>query len=378
MKILMLLSNPINVDTRVEMERKALVDAGHEVDIVCRKRDNLYHTTEIDNDGLVFYTKETLFIRQIDRVSRMLSIPAFNAEMYKRAVYWYTAFKYDVIHAHDFDTLCVAVALKLRFGVPVVYDAHEIYNKMVSQDVPPIVCKVLKIMENYLLHFVDKMIVISQPYMKYYIGKTNADIFQVTHYKPLKWERYHAPNNDKFTLLYIGNNLSEKRSFPYIIDITAELGINLRLGGMMNDTHRKIIEYIKEKGYNHVELLGQLPDGESILDATRKADATFVLADPDKCENYRYNLFNKQFEAMAAGRPILVVEGMYAAQIVKKTKSGLVIPYEDAWIKAGLKWLKNDKKLCEICGKNAIKAAREKYNWEKESKNLVALYDSFE
>lgn len=378
MNILMLLSNPINVDTRVELERDALVNAGHEVDIVCRNKANDYHTTEIDAEGLVFYTRETKLIKSLDKLSAMLSIPLFNLEMYKRAVEWHKAFHYEVIHAHDFDTLCVAVAMKLRFGVKIVYDAHEIYNKMVSGDMPHIVCKVLEMLERYLIKKIDRMIVISKPYLNYYLGKTNAQIYKVTHFKPLKWQRYSNTNNDKFTLLYIGNNLSEKRYFPQIIDLTANMNIKLRIGGMMNKKHEEMIEYVKEKNYSHVELLGQLKDGDEILKETRKADATFVFCDVSKSENYKYNLFNKQFEAMVAGRPFIVSGGTYAGEIVYKTNSGLVTPFEPDYIKGAIELLRDMEVIRKRLGKNALKAAKEKYNWEKESKNLLAVYKSLE
>lgn len=375
--ILMLLGNPVNTDTRVLYEIDALIKNGFEVDIVCRDK-NLKNkgTMEISDGFLTFYQRDSKLMRKLAWFSEILILPMFNYRLYKRAKELIDVFGYKTVHAHDFDTLITAILLKLTRNVKVVYDAHEIFSKMVSADLPSFVCKAIQTIENIALKFIDSMIVISKPYYEFYKTKTNAPIVKVTHYKPLKWKNYYPTKNKKFSLLYIGNNLSSARYFPEIIDITSGLGIELRIGGVMNDKHRKIIQYTKEKGYKHVKFLGELPDGDSILNETRKADATFILVDPNKNPQYKYNLFNKQFEAMAAGRPIITTFGTNAAKIIKKEVCGMLTYRYPPNIKFQIRYLANNPSMCKKLGTNALQAAKREYNWEKESKQLVLLHEA--
>jgi hypothetical protein len=74
----------------------------------------------------------------------------------------------DIIHAHDISTLPVGVGLKKRLNVPLVYDAHEIYEEAVG--VPFLGCLLYKTINRYMLTSdnVDLFITINESFIDYY------------------------------------------------------------------------------------------------------------------------------------------------------------------------------------------------------------------
>jgi glycosyltransferase involved in cell wall biosynthesis len=83
---------------------------------------------------------------------------------------------------------------------------------------------------------------------------------------------------------------------------------------------------------------------------------------------------NKLFEAMVCGRPILVSRGTFVGELVNKEKCGLVVPYTKNDLKDAIVRLRDDSKLRETLGRNALNAAIRRYNWEKESEKLIEIY----
>lgn len=162
----------------------------------------------------------------------------------------------------------------------------------------------------------------------------------------------------------------KSRFFPQILEIVGNLdGVKLILAGKKEALFNDMKELSKD--YKNIEFLGTVPT-KDILTLTRKSDATFVIAE---LKGQRHlNVFNKQFEAMVCGRPILVTKGMYAAEMTEELECGLTVDYNKESVKNAIIMLRDNKQLCEELGKNAFKAAKERYNWEKEKMNLLNVY----
>jgi len=191
--------------------------------------------------------------------------------------------------------------------------------------------------------------------------------------KDLIYKKYTKPNNKIFTLIYIGG-MKRKRYFPWILDIIKETNTKLILAGKKEDMFFEMQEISKK--YDCVEFLGTIPM-KDIIPMTHKADATFIIVNP-KSPHYQRTLFNKQFEAMVCGRPIITTRKTFAGKMTENLKCGLTVDYNRKSMKKAIITLRDNPKLCEELGKNALKAAIEKYNWEAEKQKLVKVYKELE
>jgi len=108
---------------------------------------------------------------------------------------------------------------------------------------------------------------------------------------------------------------------------------------------------------------------------TKKADAVFFMINPQDLNN-RIGLGNKQFEAMVCGRPIICTKGTYSGEITEEEEVGLTVEYDKEGLKQAIVRLRDDAELRERLGRNALRAAATKYNWQKQEEKLIELYRS--
>ena len=370
MKILMLLSNPFMVDPRVYKEAKTLLEAGHEVTVVVWDRKGEYpeestvegiRVVRIHNTGLMRLAYHDLFRN-----------PIWWRRAYRKGMEIYdNGFKFDVVHCHDLDTLYSGVWLKRKLNCKLVYDAHEIFGYMIEENMPGFICRFALHMEKKLVKHVDSMITVDEPFRDYFESIADCPVTIVKNCKDLVYDGYETPNNDTFTLIYIGI-MNKGRFFPEIIDIARELqGVRLILAGKKEGLFFEMKEYVK--CMEDIIFLGTIPTDE-IIPRTRDADATFVLVDPSSRQNQK-TVYNKQFEAMVCGRPIIVTDGTFAAEMTLQNRCGLVVDFTKDSVKDAVERLRDDPELAETLGRNGFEVAKKRYNWNKEKQNLLDVYN---
>jgi glycosyltransferase involved in cell wall biosynthesis len=87
---------------------------------------------------------------------------------------------------------------------------------------------------------------------------------------------------------------------------------------------------------------------------------------------------NKLFEAMVCGRPIICTKGTYSGELTEVEGIGLAVRYDEQALREAIIRLRDDSDLREKLGRNALKAAIVKYNWQKQEEKLLALYQSLQ
>ena len=365
----MILSNPFMVDPRVHKEAKTLVENGHEVTVIVWDRRKEYKTEDtIDKIRLIrIHNKGLLKILPSD----LFRNPIWWRTAYKKGLEIYKKnFKFDIVHCHDLDTLQPGVWLKEKLGTKLVYDAHELWGHLIENNVPKFVVKKAFSMEKKLVKKTDHIITVSPPFKEYFKTITNKPITLVMNSKDLLYTKYEPPTEKKFTLLYIGG-MKKQRFFPEIIDLMGNLqNAQLTLAGKTEGLYYEMKNYSKK--YNNIKFLGTIPT-EKILPTTRSAHANFIIVDPTS-KHYQKTLFNKQFEAMVCGRPIITTKGTFAGELTEKLNCGINVEYNKESVKKAIIRLRDSHQLVEKLGKNALKAAKEKYNWEKEKEKLLTVY----
>lgn len=370
MNILMILSNPFMVDPRVYKEAKSLVDAGHKVSVIVWDRKNDYEPEStvddikiirIHNEGIMKILPNDLFRNQFwwRRAYRK------GLDLYK------TDFKFDVVHCHDLDTLQSGVWLKKKLGMKLIYDAHEIFGYMIARDLPKFIVNYALSMEKKLVKYVDNVITAEVNYNDYFKSLGCDSITTLLNCKDLIIEEYQPPENDVFTIIYIGV-LNRSRFFPENLEAIGNIkNVKFIIAGKKENMYHEIENM--SKSYGNIKFLGPIPYHQ-VIPYTMGANLVLCMIKPSDINN-RMASANKQFEAMVCGRPIICTKGTRSGEITRNEDCGLVVDYtKEALSKAIIK-LRDSPELCEKLGRNALKAAINKYNWEIEEKKLLKLYE---
>jgi len=373
MNVLMLLSKEILTDDRVYREARTLTEEGYKVTVITWDRFGEYKCREIiDGVEVIRMRSKSLMERMPNNLPRLL---IWQKKAYDRSLELYrTGFEFDFVHCHDLDTLPVGVQLKKRLNIKLVYDAHEAFGYMIKDD-HPVMSKLSLLLEKLLIKYVDHIVTVND-HLDHYLKRVsegNKPITVVMNCKELINREYTPPKNKVFTLVYIGN-LHKNRFFPQLIDVVGEIdGVELVIAAKKEN--KKLYDLVERRSkiYNNVNFLGTISCKE-VLSLVRKGNAVVHIVNPLDIKN-RLGLANKQFEAMVCGRPIITTKGTYAGELVEKLKCGLVIDYDPESVREAIIKLRDNPELCEELGRNALKAAIERYNWDLEKRKLLEVYE---
>jgi len=374
MKILMLLYNPFTNDARVYNEARSLVQAGHEVTVIAfdREKQNLQRETW---DGI-----RVVRLRTKLAPTQGFGWPLWNGlilllwqrQAYRQAIVLHKERHFSVIHCHDFDTLLAGTWLKRKLGLPLIYDAHEIFGYALSPNFPSWIANMFLSFERKLITKVDTIITDGEGQKGYFDNITNKPVSVVMNCKPLQSLEYEPTDSQgKYSLVYIGL-LDEVRSISRLIRVAGELpDVHLIIGGLGWPLYiQTIID--KCSKYPNIDFIGKVPL-DQVIPLTKKADVVLLIIDPQNINN-RLGLANKQFEAMVCGRPIICTKGTYSGDFTEKENVGLTVEHTDEALKRAIIELRDNTALREKLGRNALKAAIAKYNWENQEKILLSIY----
>jgi len=370
MKILMILSKIFKTDSRVRKEVKTLKENGHEIKIIVWDRKNKYLKNEIVEDIQVFRIKNKGLMKILP--NDLLRNPLWWRKAYKKAIEIKKEYDFDIVHCHDLDTLQAGLWIKKKTGCKLVYDAHEIFGYMIHDNVFSFFVKIAFYLEKKLLKNADFIITVNEKVKKYFENISNIPIALVMNCKDLISKTYTPSKNKTFTVCYIGN-LHRRRLFPQIVDALGSIeNINFMIAAKKE--HLNLYNQVKEAAnkYKNVNFLGEI-SSDKVISKTQASDIIVQPFDPTRKTAY-FSTPNKLFEAMVCGRPIICNKGTNPGKIVEELNCGITVNYDVDAFKDGVIHLRDNPQLCEKLGKNSLKAAIEKYNWEEQKKNLLDVY----
>lgn len=369
MHVLMLLSKTFRHDPRVYKEARALLADGHAVTVLEWARHDPDQPATETVDGV--------------RVVRFRNTPAMArlpSDLFRNPLWWRHAARLgaalheespvDVVHCHDLDTLAAGVRLKRRLGIRLVFDAHEIFRKMVEGNVPWPVPQAASFLEHRLLRHVDLVVTASERFGAHYAERTKAPVVVVWNCFGDPPEAYVPPEEGPFTVGYIGT-LSRDRLFPGLVDALGGLdGVRFVVGGKREGVYAETEAAAAR--HDNVTFLGPVPFDE-VLPHTRAAHVVVSMLDPANPQ-YRIQVPNKLFDAMTTGRPLVATEGTETGRFVLEHDVGVTCGYDPQAVRAAVAALRDDPARCRAMGERGQTLARRTFHWSAQAERLTEAY----
>jgi glycosyltransferase involved in cell wall biosynthesis len=253
--------------------------------------------------------------------------------------------------------------------VPLVYDAHEHYAKMIEQDVPGWFMKQVDKLEMALAEKADLVVAANTKIADYLapISKKVVVVMNCVDVVPMPGLKNERPEGG-LVLLYAGS-LEPLRFIEELMEIVSrDKRLKLRIAG--SGSLQGAVECMAQRNAN-ILFLGRL-SRDGVGKEMANADAIVALLDPSN-ENNRIGTPNRLFEGMAAGVPVLVSAGTFSAEIVQDCGCGLAVDWKKGGLNEALQVLMVPS-LRRQMGENGILAAETQYNWKRMKGILVDNY----
>jgi glycosyltransferase involved in cell wall biosynthesis len=364
-KILMLLSNEYRPDPRVRKEAITLHEAGHGVTVLCWNR-SLKAAVHQDESGVVIERVSTGKVEGVKALGAKM--PLFFIRAYLRS----RRLEFDAVHCHDYDTLMLGVFIARLRGVPLVYDSHEWYSRMVEDDLPGMVCRLIESSESLLLGSCDKVIAANEAIADHLRGSGAAAVSVIMNCIDLPPDdaRQAYQEKDGISLFY-GGSLEPGRFVGEMLEaVQASTDCALRVAG-----NGRLVGEVKRAAQQNaqVQFLGYIPQEQVLLNVSQ-SDAVVCMMEPHNGNNL-IGTPNKLFEAMAYGVPVIVTDGTYSGDLVKRLDCGVAVEYSTEGMSSAISMLR-DTETRKRMGRNGRAAAESDYNWGKMRERLCEIYRS--
>jgi len=368
MRILICRSNPVAPDPRVEKEARALMEAGHTLQVLAWDRTARLPSQE-KQDGM---TIRRLAIRA-EFGQGLGNLPALLRWQWGMAKWLIqNTRQYDVLHACDFDTVLPCIMMKLFWGKPLVYDIFDFYAEHLRRT-PERVKSIIRSIDFKAIEYADAVILVDESRREQIKG-TNPGRLYIVYNSPedMQYQKqdFIPSPKGKLILTYVGLLQYERGLLETLNVIKKYPDWTLEMAGFGGDENAISILC---RDILNVNLYGRI-SYDKALEMTLKADVLFATYDPS-IPNHRYSSPNKLFEAMMVGKPIIVARDTNMDRIVSEHDCGIVVTYgNETELEEALLKLANDPTLRKRLGRNARKAYETNYSWNIMKSRLIELY----
>ncbi len=373
-KVVIVRSNGVNPDSRVEKEANSLMNLGYKVTVLAWDRDENYkfRNSKLNfkdiNCDIVRYGIKAGFGAGLTNLKPLLK----SQIMILRYLITHTK-EIDIIHACDFDTALISFLFAKIFNKKIVYDIFDYYVDAFS--VPNKLKKFIEWIDIKVINNVNSVIIVNEA-RKAQIRKSNPKRLYVIHNSPkiledelCRKERI-IKKGEIIKLCYVGI-LGESRFLKEAVEVVAHnKKYQLDIGGFGN-----LEEYFIEASneYENINYLGRMSYTD-VIKLEKNSDILFAVYDP-RVPNHKYSAPNKLYEALMLGKPIIVAKGTGIDKLVDKMEIGRSVEYSKQSFELALEGLVEDlKNEKDSLAKRCKKLYDENYSWAEMERRLKQLY----
>lgn len=370
--IKMILTNGFDPDPRVYKEAKTLVQAGHDVEILCWDRKNQYLDKENETvDGI----KIKRFFPKAEYGSGYKQIKAYK-KFIKEVRDYLKNKKYDAIHCHDFDGLFAGKKIhKINKNIKFVYDEHDLfYQYFMGRDgfINQSIYKYIIKKEKAILKNIDKHIVVTPNMAKLYDKSDNVIIINNAPYKEM-FKYIDKEKRDKIVIGFIGS-VRHFNELKILIDssIRFKKYIDILIAGRGVDLER-LKNYCVDNHFSNVVFTGAFEMAE-LEKLYKKIDITYLIYPKTAI----VSMPNKFFESVITETPIIADINTEFGKIVNDEKFGFVIDSNkeiQSQLEDIFRQLKQNENILKDYKDNMNKE-KLKYYWENNVDTLLSIYDN--
>ncbi len=286
----------------------------------------------------------------------------------------------DIIHAHNYEGLLIALLLKNKINRPVIYDAHTLLESELPYYKLGLSKKIERLtgifLDRWLPKKADHIITVTDRIKNKLISNSAVIPKNITtimngveekHFDVIEKDQKQIPNK-KQTLIFTGNMA------PY-------QGVDLLLRifqQVLNERPDVRLLIVSDSSFEYYEPLAKALNIRNRIDLINAdfnslpkylAQASVAINPRIDCDGFPQKLLNY----MAAGKPIVSFESS-GSNLIHGT-TGLVV--EDGNIPAFAKCviqLLNNTALAQILGRNAKEIITSEYTWKDSAKKVEAVY----
>lgn len=366
MRVIVVVSNDLCTDQRVQKVCNSLQKLGHSVTLVGRLLPNSlalklpYKTVRFNllfNRGPLFYL--TLNLRLL----------------------WYLMFvRCEAIHANDLDTLLPAwIASSLR-RKKLVYDTHEYFTGVPELQKRPVVKKIWELIESLIFPRLTRIITVNDSIANLYRNRYKVNDIKVMRNIPnAHVEIVENPAftkifpAGKFKIILQGNGINLDRGAEEAVEMMKFLNDAILIIAGNGDVIEQLKATVEEQQLQaKVIFMPRMPYNE-LLGLTQMCDLGLTL-DKDTNMNYRFSLPNKLFDYLRAGIPVLASDLPEVRKIIESYKTGWIVEKVEPKILADqVKKIIHSPELYQSI-KLSLSEASNELSWEVESRVLNNWY----
>ena len=400
MKIAMVVNSDPAFDGRVRREARSLVAAGHDVTIFGVRTGATERDTSLGFP--VEFPKMPAWIGR-GGVANTLRKTANWFERMRPLAAAAVASRPDVVHAHDLDTVGPASRLAAKAGIPCVYDDHEAsYVDKLPNYAPADATGLRRAVLGVLTRNVQRRGVALERAVR---RRGLAALVTVSDQLADRlYERFGGPHpvvvrncpvlrdvprtnalrhrlgvgHDVKLLVYHGT-ATEGSGLENVIRALRELPPNYvftMIGRVWGQERYEGLARAAGVG-TRVRFVPMVPEDE-MLRLVASADVGLVPTEPNSVGN-TYGLANKFFESMMVGLPMVAAATPAVEPVLQRVKAGLLYPadapQDASAIAHAVRALCEDEALWRSCREAGLAAARDEFNWDREARKLVAVYE---
>ena len=375
-------------DVRVEKVSQCLTNAGFLVSVVARNR-RAEPSLELLEEAAVHRLRP---LRGLPKaVSDASMFPAFFNPRWYRAIRDVCELPHTrLILCRDLPLAIPAIVVGRRFRLPVVLDMAENYPGMLEERRATgrwtLTDRIVRSphaaanVEKWVLRHVDAVLtVVEESGQRIREHGVDAERITVVRNTPPLSRLLHPivehNTNSPLRLVYLGL-VEEQRGVGVLLDAVrmltvrgAKVEVNIVGGGKDMTTCMRYARQI-QLSTETVKFTGHLPN-ETALEHLRTAHVG--VSPLWRGAHIDTTVPNKLFDYMAAGLPVVTSDSPPSARTVRSAECGLVFRDRDAESLASVLDQLRDCSARQRLGANARIAIRDKYNWERDCRRLVAV-----